>query len=51
MGFLQHYYFKVSADYSDSPLMHLHAAELPDIAASEKAISGTPPFYKAYRAA
>jgi hypothetical protein len=39
MGFLQHYYVKVSADYSDPPPMHPHAAELPGIAVSEKAIS------------
>jgi hypothetical protein len=39
MGFLQHYHVKVSADYSDPPPMHLHAAELPGIAVSEKAIS------------
>jgi len=30
MGFLQHYYVKVSADYSDPPPMHPHAAELPE---------------------
>ena len=39
MGFLQHYYVKVSADYSDPPPMQLHAVELPGIAVSEKAIS------------
>jgi hypothetical protein len=39
MGFLQHYYVKVSADYSDPPPMQLHAAELPGIAVNEKAIS------------
>ena len=39
MGFLQHYYVKVSADYSDPPPMQLHAAELSGIAVSENAIS------------
>jgi len=39
MGFLQHYYVKVSADYSDPPPVHPHAAELPGIAVSEKAFS------------
>ena len=39
MGFLQHYYVEVSADYSDPPPMHLHAADLPGIVASEKAAS------------
>src|SRR5260370_2319380 len=40
MGFLQHYYVKVSADYSDPPPMHPHAADLPGIAVSEKAHFG-----------
>jgi hypothetical protein len=40
MGFLQHYYFKVLADYFDPPPMHSHAAELLGIAVSESAISG-----------
>src|SRR5882762_3629646 len=39
MGFLQHYYVEVSADHSDPPRMHPHAAELSGIAVSEKAIS------------
>jgi hypothetical protein len=39
MGFLQHYYIKVSADYSDPPPMHSYAAELPGISVSWKAIS------------
>ncbi len=39
MGFLQHYYVKVAADYSDPPPMHPHAAELPGIVAIEKAVS------------
>jgi len=51
MGFLQHYYVKVSADYSDPPPMHPHAAELPGIAMSEKAISEHSAALRAYRAA
>ena len=39
MGFLQHYYIKVTADYSDPPPMHSYAAELPGISVSWKAIS------------
>jgi len=51
MGFLQHYYVKVSADYSDPPPKHLHAAELPGIVVSEKAFSEHSAPLRAYRAA